>query len=426
MDDLTAIRNFRAERDSEPAAAREAIWRALEARMDAAAAEARSFGETVAGARPGGELGGAAARPSAPTRPAGPRHGLFARRRRVLAFAGAVALAAVVAGTLVLSSGPTTQPASAAEILHEAAGAAVASGGPTTLVPGPGQFYFHKERQLGIVGWVTPVPGPKADTPAVTISGTLDVPGAYNALVPVTVEEWVASDGGGRRREALGTLQFWSPAEEAHWRAAGSPPPPPFNAEYRRLYPRAFERARKANAHVIDYTQKGFGNRFHFPDTSGLPTKPKALRHAIEADAIEVTGFQLIEPKGKAKRLDAVQTKEQLVNVLFDGAPTPRLQAAIFDALAELPGIEAVPTTDSIGRDGDAITYATREGIRAEFLFAPETSDLLATRGVLVNPAASASFKGLPAGTTLNERDFIDAGVVDSTRATPAGPVAKG
>src|SRR5689334_11380955 len=128
MDDLTAIRDFRAERDAEPPAARDAVWRALEARMDAAAAEARSFGEAVAGSRP-----------PAPTAP-GRRRGLFAGRRRVLAFAGAVAVAAIVAGTLVLGSGPTAQRASAAEILHEAAGAAAASDAPATLIPGPGQF----------------------------------------------------------------------------------------------------------------------------------------------------------------------------------------------------------------------------------------------------------------------------------------------
>jgi hypothetical protein len=414
MDDLTAIRDFRAERDTEPPEAREAVWRALEARMDAAAAEARSFGEAVAGSHP-----------PAPAW-SGRRRGLFARRRPVLAFAGAVAVAAIVAGTLVLGSSPTTQPASAAEILHEAAGAAAASDAPATLIPGPGQFYFHKERQFGIVGWVSPVPGPHADTPAEIVSGTLYAPNAYNALIPTTVEEWVASDGGGRRREALGPLQFWDPAEEARWHAAGSPPPPPFNAEYRRLYPRAFQRAQKANAHVIDYKQKGFGDSFHFPDTSKLPTDPKALRHAIEANAIEVTGFQLIEPKGKARRLDAAQTKEQLISILFEGAPTPRLQAAIFNALAELPGIKVTPATDSIGRHGDAIYYAIRDGIRAEFLFDAETSDLLATRARLVDPAGSQSFKDLPVGTTVNERDFLDAGVVDSTRETPEGPEAKG
>jgi hypothetical protein len=412
MDDLTAIHDFRTDRDVEPPEARERVWRALEARMDAAAAEARSFGEAVAGSPP-------------PVEPARPRRGIFARRR-VLALAGAAAVAAIAAGALALDSGPTAERASAAEILHQAAGAAAASGSPTTLVPGPGQFYFRKERRLNILGWTSPVPGPGSDLPVETSGGTKDGPHDYNAIVPTTVEEWVAADRRGRLREELGTLRFWSPAEEARWKAAGSPPPPPFNAEYRRLYPRAFQRAQKANAHVIDYKQKGFGDSFHFPDTSKLPTDPKALRHAIEADAITVTGVQRIEPRGNAKRLDDKQTKEQLVTLLFEGDPTPRLQAAIFNALAELPGIEVFPATDALGRDGDSITFATAEGIRAEFLFDPETSDLLATRGVLVHPAASESFKDLPKGITLNERDFLEAGVVDSVRERPGGPIAKG
>ena len=64
--------------------------------------------------------------------------------------------------------------------------------------------------------------------------------------------------------------------------------------------------------------------------------------------------------------------------------------------------------------------------MRREYLFDPETSKLLANRGVLIDPAASGSYKELPAGTTISERDFIEGGVVDSTRETPAGPVAKG
>src|SRR5436189_17966 len=39
MDDLTLIKTFRAERDSEPPAAREAVWRALEARSEGATEE---------------------------------------------------------------------------------------------------------------------------------------------------------------------------------------------------------------------------------------------------------------------------------------------------------------------------------------------------------------------------------------------------
>jgi hypothetical protein len=410
MDDLTAIRSFRATRDTEPPEAREAIRRALEARMYAAAAEARTFGEAVARSHP----------PASSPR----RRGLFERRRRVLAFAGAIAVAAVVAGALVLGSGPTAQPASAAEILHEAAGAAAASEAPGTLVPGPGQFLFRKERRLSVAGWLSPVPGPDADTPTATTGGTMHGPDAYNAVVPTTVEEWVADDGSGRLREALGPLQFWSPAEEAGWRGAGSPPPPPFNPEYRQLYPEAFRHLREANSHVLDFEQQGFGASFHFSDTSKLPTGPKTLRRAVEANAIEVGGFNLLYPK--AKHLDAEQTKEELINVLFEGAPAPRLQAAIFNALAEVPGVEVVAATDSLGRDGDAIKFAVEDGVRREYLFDPETSNLLANRGVLVDPAASRSYKELPAGTTIGERDFIASGVVDSTGETPAGAEARG
>ena len=65
---------------------------------------------------------------------------------------------------------------------------------------------------------------------------------------------------------------------------------------------------------------------------------------AVEANAIEVGGFNLVAPK--AKHLNTEQTKEQLISVLFEGEPTPQLQAAIFDALAELPGIKAYLDSD--------------------------------------------------------------------------------
>ena len=100
--------------------------------------EARAFGEAVAGSAP------------PPHRAAAPL-GRRARRRRLgLAFAGATFAAAVVAGALVLSSGPTAQPAGAAEILHQAADAAAEL--PATSVPGPGQFLYRKEQRIDVQG----------------------------------------------------------------------------------------------------------------------------------------------------------------------------------------------------------------------------------------------------------------------------------
>jgi hypothetical protein len=410
MDDLTVMQSFRAERDVEPPDAREAVWGALEARMEAAATEARSFGEALAGS-------------TAPVRSPGGRRDLPSRRRRLLLFAGAVAGAAAIAVVLVHNSGPTAQPASAAEILHGAA--AAASQAPMTSVPGPGQFLFRKEQQLEIEGWRHPLPPEGADLPVAGSGGTISGPHAFNALMPRTVESWTGQNGGGRSREVAGTPQFWSPEEEARWKAAGSPLPPPFDAEYQQRYRTAFRGALELGPRVVDMDTRGWGN-FNFPDTSKLPTEPIALRHAVEGNEIEVSGFNLMY---KAKHLDTEQTMEELINVLLEGEPTPQLQAAIFDALAELPGM-AVDTeaTDGLGRHGDAIQLRVKKGIREEYLFDPASGEVLASRGVLVDPAAAApsTVDELPAGTTISERDYIEEATVNSTGETGGEAEGKG
>jgi hypothetical protein len=410
MDELTAMQTFRAERDAEPAAAREAIRRALEARMDAAAAEARAFGEAVAGSS---SSGGSASR----------RRGLLSGHRRLLAFAAAACAAGVVAGALVLSSGPSAQTASAAEILHRAAMAATAhapADAPTTMLPGPGQYIFRKGQRLDVEGWRHPVPPFGANVPVGGTGGTMNGPHAYNALVSKTIEEWLGPEGQGRYREALGAIRFWSSEEEERWKAAGSPLPPPFDPEYRQLYRGAFEDANEASSHVIDMDRRGWGN-FNFPDTSKLPTEPQALRQAVENNEIEVKGFNLMFPK--ERRLDAEQTMEELINCLSEAPPTPALQAAAFNALAELPNIRLdTEATDGLGRHGSAIVLRPKEGVRTEYLFDPETGAGLAQRTTLVDPAAvNRGLRGIPAGTVIAESDAIATAIVDSTQETGQG-----
>jgi hypothetical protein len=387
-DDIIAIKDFNVERDTEPPEARAAIWAAMEARMELATPPVR--------------------RPS--------------RRRRLgLAFAGATFAAAVVAGTLVLSSGPTAQPASAAEILHQAADAAAEL--PSTSVPGPGQFLYRKEQRIGIQSWRSPLPPLSSNLASGTSGATMHGPHAYNALMPTTTESWTDEEGGGRRREELGALQFWSKAEEARWKTAGSPLPSPFNPEYQQRYRKTqFENALETNSKVVDTETEGYGKTFHFPDTSKLPTEPKALRQAAEANQLEYTGFNHVG--GKKTRLDAEETKEELLNVLQEGVPTPQLQAAIFDALAELPGIKVeTGVTDGLGREGDAIRATvgigmpTAHGLLSQYVFSPETGELLADRVVLIHPERAESFyKELPAGTVVSERDYVEEASVDSTK----------
>jgi hypothetical protein len=169
---------------------------------------------------------------------------------------------------------------------------------------------------------------------------------------------------------------------------------------------------------------------FHFPDTSSLPTEPEALRLAVESNQISVRGFNLMYPT--ANRLDSEKTIAELISILVEGNPmTPQLRAAVFNALAELPGIEVdTDATDSLGRQGDAIrSIDPKAGGGEEFIFDPDTSEVLAQRAFIGDPGRDPFLKGVPSGLTIRETAYLETGVVDSRQETVAeaeagGPVA--
>jgi hypothetical protein len=384
MDELTLMRSFRAERVKPNPTTRVAARRALEAHIDAVAASAAAV-------------------------PAPALRRRFLRRRRLFAFAAATAAAAVVAGILVLGSGPTAQPA-AAEILHETAAVAASPQGPAASpLPGPGQFLYRKFERLELKGWI---PGGASSG-----GGLMRSPRAFNALMPTTQEWWTAEDGAGRVREVAGMPRFLTEAEQARWEAAGSRLPAPFDPEYQRKYPLAYGDALEARRGVVD-TEHAKLEGFRFPDTSKLPTEPEALRRAVEGNSISVNGFNLMYPS--AQRLDTEKSIAELFNILSEGAPlTPQLRAAVFNALAELPGIEVdTAATDFLGRQGYAVRSIRKEG-GLEFIFDPDTAELLAQREFLTEPGQDY-LKGLPAGQTIRETAYLETGVVDSTRETAA------
>ncbi len=396
MDDLTAMREFHADRAEEDLQARAAAWRALEARFDAVAAS-----EPATPARRGGRVFG---------------------RRRLLAFAAATTAAAVVAGALVLGSGPTAQPA-AAEILHRTAVVAAASDA-SAGIPGPGQFLYRKLNRVQLESWI-PVGTAGSAEPLGEIGAVMHRPGAFSALVPTKQEWWTAPDGSGRTREVVGTPRFLTAAERRRWESAGSPLPHPFDPAYQAMFKAtAYPHALELRRGVVD-TENPAPQGFHFPDTSRLPTEPEALRQAVEGNRISVTGFNLMYPG--AARLDAEQTKEELINILVEGNPmTPQLRAALFNALAEVPGVEVnTDATDSLGRHGYAIrSVDSKFGGGSEFIFDPDTAEILAQRTFLGDTRREArqnpAVKGLPSGLTTTETDYLETGAVDSTGETPA------
>jgi hypothetical protein len=151
-----------------------------------------------------------------------------------------------------------------------------------------------------------------------------------------------------------------------------------------------------------------------------LPTEAPALRQEAEADELDYTGFNHVGGK-EPRQLNPEETKEELLNVLQEGFPSPPLQAAIFNAIAELPGISVVSdVTDGAGRQGAAIVARVEGGVQWQTIFDPESGEFLGTRGILVDPPASSGLDGVPVGTLIDERDFLAVGVVDSTEVTPA------
>jgi hypothetical protein len=393
MDDLTLFRSFRAECADDDPQVRAAAWRALEAKFD----------------------------PTLTTSSAIPAR---SRRRGLFALAGAAALAAIVTGLLVFSSGPTAEPA-AAEVLRETAAIAATTGSPAESPPGPGQFLYAKTKTLEYQSWI-----PGGST---SMGGPLNRPDAFAALVPTDRENWLSPAGSGRWREVMGTPQFLSDAEQDRWEQAGSPLPRTFDPRYQDGY-----RDGPGAGHVLELRRgvldmevpkpqgRGLGPNFGFPDVAGLPTEPEALRLALQSRPRPGTGNQ---PGGKPAEtpLDTEETILALWGILQQPMTAPPLRAAVFNALAELPGIGLNrDATDLVGRSGYAISFDDKQGLRGEYIFDPKTSEILGQRTVLLAPGlARYASEWIPAGNTIRDVAYLQSGVVDSIHETAGmdGPV---
>jgi hypothetical protein len=388
MDDLTVMKSFRAERVKQNPTARAAARRALEAHFDSA-----------------WEAG-------APSVPARPSHLLF-RRRRFLAFAGAAAGAAIVAGVLVLNSGPTAQPASAAILRHTAAVAAAAET-KSQSTPGLGQFLYMKTESLELQGW---------DHELTVGGGILKQKGAFSALIRWHEEAWLSRKdrgrlGRGRQRSVMATPRFLSSAEQDRWERAGSPLPAGFNGKSGGEPGVHVIEVRRGVRDVEDLDGAGFG------DFSSLPTEPRALRLAIEHRQVSDHSSE----SGSAPK--SIEVIVELWDILERPNTTPALRAAVFNALAEVPGIKLNRNAkDLLGRPGYALSYEItgsrrsgeqRPGIRVEYIFDPETSAILGKREVITDPEELPSLQGVPAGTVRRETAYLESGIVDSTHETPA------
>ena len=175
---------------------------------------------------------------------------------------------------------------------------------------------------------------------------------------------------GARLVETTGTPSFPTQKDETVWRAAGSP-----DLGGNQTTDESF----KAGA-------PDQGGLFYF-DLSNLPTDPSQLKQLIEERKIEGG------PSGDAETFTIIG------DMLRETYAPPALRAALYQIVADLPGVEYVGrVTDDAGRTGIAVAYPNAQGgLREELVFDPDTSKLLAERSVLTQDSAEG-----PAGTVLS------------------------
>jgi hypothetical protein len=279
------------------------------------------------------------------------------RRRRLVAMAG---LAALVVGTSTVFVGLGTRgdgTASAASVaLREAA--AAARSGPALPELRSGEYLYVKSVDAHLSTSVY-----RADL-------------SYSVLVPHVREVWIGPDGG-LVRERSGKAEFLTLADRDAWIDAGRPPLGEGRSE-----------VRTGPQEPLD-----------------LPSDPDALFAHLERQAAghsEGVPQEMFTLAGDALR---------------ETNATPEQRAALYEAVARIPGVELVGSVqDHAGRSGLAVAIRnSADGVRDTLIFDPETAQLLGEESVALvgNPF------GYPPGKAVGYATYFGWTVVDALRERP-------
>lgn len=276
-------------------------------------------------------------------------------RRRFVA-AVTAALLALLGLTLIVRIA-ADDSATAAELLHDAS--VIAANTPGAASQGKYLYAKTVSEQL-------------------TTSGTQQEP--WSAVLPVTLETWVAGDGSGRHRSEIGDPVFLGPRDRSRWEQVGSPP---FGG---------------------GFTDTVFpAGSLPYEDVRTLPVGLLELRAEL-LDQVE--GEELPTEVGLFLRVG---------ELLAHADAPPELRSALFEVASQLHGVELLgEVTDPIGRTGVAvgITY-TEVGtrLRAVTIFDLRTSAILAQERILLE---RASWIDADPGTRLSFTAYLKSGRTDS------------
>jgi hypothetical protein len=210
---------------------------------------------------------------------------------------------------------------------------------------------------------------------------TFHVEPPWSVTVYQTEELWLASDGSGRARASYG--------------------PPRFSDRRAR---EAWERSDEA----LIASDRRFRLRPKFRDVDALPRDPDRLLELIRKEAERASsGRRGIEPYESFEHLMWVRLSTLLGAMHSETNRRPRLRAAIFRAFSRIDGGKLLGRMlDPLGRRGIGVTFAI-EGFRDVIVFDPRTSELLAFKTVVTDPARHRSYYDVPAGSAASWTAFF-------------------
>jgi hypothetical protein len=288
------------------------------------------------------------------------------RARPSLALALAVAAAAVAVAVLVAprSTSPTGVQSAGAAVMMRLARLAARQ---PAYAPGPGQYLHTVSRKASEL--VLPTP-----------RGA----GVCRMSSAERLEDWVAADGAGLRREMDTPPRYASHATQAACRRS------PYHV---------FSDGRPVKIETL-YGPKGL--LLSTVDFAKLPLDPHKLRDRL------LTGKVEGGPPGVAEAFG------QVADLLSGTDAPPRVRAALFHAAAALPGIKSLGTvTDGLGRKGLALELHVRSQI-SELVFNARTSALMDERSARLD---------VPGGPVVDSTSYVTSEVVNGLPVhTPLPP----
>lgn len=282
-------------------------------------------------------------------------------RRRLPALAAATAASGLVAWAILAGSGEQAQRFPA---LEQAAAAAQALP-PPALAAGSVRYERWSAADL------------------VTVADRDD---RFSALVERRVESWADPSGRALIRAQPGRPRFLGPADEAAWRAAGSPP---------------------LSASRVSETEVGasIADLERLTDRAGEPSRL--------LDAVRAQG-------GSPIGADSAQSLVRIGDLLRDPTASPELRAGLYRALALVPGMELdASAIDPLGREGVSFgVVSAGSGARTQtrLVFDPRTSRLLAEETVLLEPVG---WLDATPPVSIGWRAVVSQGLTDRTGQRP-------